>query len=98
MRPATTGYDVQAEDVADPKFEAETDEKMFGVVEDFTYEGLMETEEAMIDAVVRTSLTDIPLPDLSRVSSTDVAPGTDADRGSHYLDKNSLYLPLSHFY
>ncbi|KAG5579530.1 hypothetical protein H5410_050157 [Solanum commersonii] len=39
--------DVRVEEAADPESEAETDEKMLGVADEASYEGLTETEEAM---------------------------------------------------
>uniref|UniRef100_M1DUI8 Polyprotein protein n=1 Tax=Solanum tuberosum TaxID=4113 RepID=M1DUI8_SOLTU len=71
---ATTGDHVRVEEAADPKSEAETDEEMLWVAEEVSYEGLTETEEAMIDATVQASLAD-PSGDGDNV---DVTPSIDA--------------------
>ncbi|XP_049394644.1 uncharacterized protein LOC125858917 [Solanum stenotomum] len=52
MPSATPGDDVRTEDIVDPEFEAETEEKMLEVAKEASYEGLTDTEEAMIDAFV----------------------------------------------
>ncbi|KAG5615846.1 hypothetical protein H5410_015670 [Solanum commersonii] len=52
MSLSTTGDNVQANEVADPEFKAETDEEMFEVAEEAFYEGLTETKEAMVDVAV----------------------------------------------
>uniref|UniRef100_M1DE29 Polyprotein protein n=1 Tax=Solanum tuberosum TaxID=4113 RepID=M1DE29_SOLTU len=78
MPPAITRDDVRVEDVAATKSEAEIDEELHGVAEEVSYEGLTEIEEAMLDAVVQTSLADTPLADPSGVSSSEATPGTDS--------------------
>ncbi|XP_049363605.1 uncharacterized protein LOC125828333 [Solanum verrucosum] len=52
MPSATPGDDVLTEDIVDPEFEAETEEEMFEVAKEASYEGITDTEEAMIDAFV----------------------------------------------
>uniref|UniRef100_M1DFK1 Putative plant transposon protein domain-containing protein n=1 Tax=Solanum tuberosum TaxID=4113 RepID=M1DFK1_SOLTU len=52
--------------------------EMLEVVEEDSYEGLTETEEAMVDAVVQTSLEDTPLASPSGASTSEVTSGTDA--------------------
>uniref|UniRef100_M1D8Q5 Gag-pol polyprotein n=1 Tax=Solanum tuberosum TaxID=4113 RepID=M1D8Q5_SOLTU len=79
MPPTTTEYDVRVEEAADPKSKAEMDEEMLGVVEDVSYEGLTETEEAMVDVAVQASLADTPLVDPSGASTINVTLGTDAE-------------------
>uniref|UniRef100_M1DPG1 Polyprotein protein n=1 Tax=Solanum tuberosum TaxID=4113 RepID=M1DPG1_SOLTU len=90
MPPATTGDEVRVEEAIDPKSEAKMDKEMLEVAEEVSYEGLTETEEAMIDVVVHTSLADTQLADPSATtvpfevtSSIDAQilstiPGTDA--------------------
>uniref|UniRef100_M1DAY6 Polyprotein protein n=1 Tax=Solanum tuberosum TaxID=4113 RepID=M1DAY6_SOLTU len=80
MPPATTGDDVRVEEAADPESEAETDEKILGVAEEASYEGLTNTEEAIVDAVMQISLSDTPLaaPSGDSMVSIDVTPGTNA--------------------
>ncbi|KAG5580847.1 hypothetical protein H5410_051474, partial [Solanum commersonii] len=90
MPPATTKDDVRAEEVADPESEVETDEEMLGVAEEVSYEDLTKTEEAMVDAVVQTSLADIPLANTSGSSVVDVTPGTDAYVQSDAPGTNAL--------
>ncbi|KAG5610226.1 hypothetical protein H5410_021507 [Solanum commersonii] len=76
---ATTRDDVRVEEAVDPKFEVETDEEMLGVAEEVSYEGLIETEEAMVDAAVQNSLADMLLADPSGSSIiSEVTPGTNA--------------------
>ncbi|KAG5572453.1 hypothetical protein H5410_062219 [Solanum commersonii] len=60
-------------DATDPEFEAETNEPRLEVAEEASYEGLTETEEAMVDAVVQT-----PLAAPSGFTTVDVTPGTEA--------------------
>uniref|UniRef100_M1DYP6 Polyprotein protein n=1 Tax=Solanum tuberosum TaxID=4113 RepID=M1DYP6_SOLTU len=80
MPPTTTRDEVRVEKTADPKSEAEMDEEMFDVAEEVSYEGLTETEEAMIDAVVQNSLADTPLADPSGAGGTsELTPGTDVE-------------------
>ncbi|XP_049397361.1 uncharacterized protein LOC125861535 [Solanum stenotomum] len=77
-------------DTADPESEVETDEEMLEKADEVAYEGITETEEAMVDASVHASLVDTPLaapsaitipskvtPDTDAQVQTD-APGTDA--------------------
>uniref|UniRef100_M1DIN0 Polyprotein protein n=1 Tax=Solanum tuberosum TaxID=4113 RepID=M1DIN0_SOLTU len=78
MPPATTRDDIRVEEMADPESEDETDEEMLEVVEGVSYEVLTETEEAMIDAAVQTSLADTPLADPSGADTSEVTPGADA--------------------
>uniref|UniRef100_M1DD14 Polyprotein protein n=1 Tax=Solanum tuberosum TaxID=4113 RepID=M1DD14_SOLTU len=78
MPPATTGDDVIVEEAADPETDAETDEEILGVVVEASCEGLTETEEAMVDAVLQASLADTPLTYPSRPTTVDVTSGTDA--------------------
>uniref|UniRef100_M1DGS2 Polyprotein protein n=1 Tax=Solanum tuberosum TaxID=4113 RepID=M1DGS2_SOLTU len=76
---ATTVDEVRVDEAADSESEAETDKEMLGVAEEVSYEGLKETEEAMIDAVVQTSLVDMPLADPSGAGDTvDATSGIDA--------------------
>ncbi|KAG5580518.1 hypothetical protein H5410_051145 [Solanum commersonii] len=66
-------------EVVDPESEAKTNDEMLGVAKEVSYEGLTETEEAMMNAAVQTSLTDIPLADPSAVTVlSEVTPGTKA--------------------
>uniref|UniRef100_M1DMB1 Putative plant transposon protein domain-containing protein n=1 Tax=Solanum tuberosum TaxID=4113 RepID=M1DMB1_SOLTU len=76
--PATTGEDVRAEEVADSESEAEKDEEILEVVEEASYEGLTETEEAMVDAAVQTSLADTPLAAPSGPTTSEVTPSNNA--------------------
>ncbi|KAG5596030.1 hypothetical protein H5410_037262 [Solanum commersonii] len=57
---------------------ATTEDDMLEVVEEASYEGLTETEEAMIDAIVHISLADTPLASPSGPITIDVTPGTDS--------------------
>ncbi|XP_049378081.1 uncharacterized protein LOC125842820 [Solanum stenotomum] len=52
MPATTTKDDVRVEEAADPESEVETDNEMIGVDDEASYEGLTETEEAMVDAAM----------------------------------------------
>ncbi|XP_049347850.1 uncharacterized protein LOC125812389 [Solanum verrucosum] len=65
---ATTGDKCRVEETTNMEFEAETDEEIIEVVEETLYEGLTETEEAMVDEVVQAYLLDTPLADPSAVA------------------------------
>uniref|UniRef100_M1DVG2 Polyprotein protein n=1 Tax=Solanum tuberosum TaxID=4113 RepID=M1DVG2_SOLTU len=58
---ATTGDEGRIEETTDPESEVETDEEMLEVAKAASYEGLTETEEAMVDADVHDSLANTPL-------------------------------------
>uniref|UniRef100_M1DHP3 Polyprotein protein n=1 Tax=Solanum tuberosum TaxID=4113 RepID=M1DHP3_SOLTU len=77
---AITGDEVRVEQTIDLESEAETDEELLEVAEEASYEGLTETEEAMVDATVQASLEDTLLaaPSAATVSSY-VTPGTEAE-------------------
>ncbi|KAG5571121.1 hypothetical protein H5410_060887 [Solanum commersonii] len=55
----------------------DTDEEVLGVAEEISYEGLTETDEAIVDAPMQTFLVDMPLADLSGPPTVDVTPGTE---------------------
>uniref|UniRef100_M1DBK1 Polyprotein protein n=1 Tax=Solanum tuberosum TaxID=4113 RepID=M1DBK1_SOLTU len=76
MPTATTRDDVRVEKATYPEYE--TNEEMLEIAEEVSYKGLTETEEAMADAAVQTSLADTPLADPNGRTTVDVTPGTDA--------------------
>ncbi|KAG5577030.1 hypothetical protein H5410_057164 [Solanum commersonii] len=90
ISPATTRDDVRAEKVADLESEAETDEEMLEGVEEASYEGLTQTEEAMVDATVQITLEDTPLAARSRPTTIKVTPSTDAQDQSVAPGTDSL--------
>jgi len=89
MPPTATIDDVQAKEVADPEFEAETDEEILEAVEEASYEGLTETDEAMVDAIMHISLTDAPLATPSGSTTVDVTPGTDDQSDATDIDAST---------
>uniref|UniRef100_M1DZA2 Polyprotein protein n=1 Tax=Solanum tuberosum TaxID=4113 RepID=M1DZA2_SOLTU len=91
MPPATTRDNVRVEEVADPESEAEMDVEMLEVAKEASYEGLTETEEAMVDAIVQASLADTPLADPSGPSTVDETLGTEAQDQS---DATSTDAPI----
>uniref|UniRef100_M1DKG3 Polyprotein protein n=1 Tax=Solanum tuberosum TaxID=4113 RepID=M1DKG3_SOLTU len=81
MPPATTGDEIRVEEAADLESEGKTDEEMLVVAEKASYEGLTETQKAMVDAVVQDSLVDRPLAAPSGSGTaipSELTPGTDA--------------------
>lgn len=74
----TTGYNVWVKDVVDPESEVETYEETLCDVEEDSYKGLTESEEAMVDARIQASLADTPFGDSSCSSTVDVTPRTEA--------------------
>uniref|UniRef100_M1E1E0 Polyprotein protein n=1 Tax=Solanum tuberosum TaxID=4113 RepID=M1E1E0_SOLTU len=88
---ATIGDDVRVEEAFSPEFEEETDEEMFEVVKEASYEGLTETEEAMVDAVVQASLADTPLANPSGPTTVNMTPSTDAQ---FHSDASGIDAPI----
>ncbi|KAG5599054.1 hypothetical protein H5410_030424 [Solanum commersonii] len=77
--PTTTGDEVRVDEAADIESEVETDDEIMGVAEEVSYEGLTKTEEAMINAVVQTSLANTPLDDPNAaIVPSEVTPSIDA--------------------
>lgn len=106
----STEDDIRAEEAANPEFGAWIDEEILGIGEEVTDKGPAETEVAMMDAFMRTFLSDTPSANPSRVGVTvDVAPGAEAQdesdtsgtvaRHTEWLSIKDFTLPpsLSYF-
>ncbi|KAG5595751.1 hypothetical protein H5410_036983 [Solanum commersonii] len=79
MPSTTSGDEIRVEEAVDLEFEIETDDDMLEVVEEASYEDLIEIEEAMVDAFVQASLVDTPLAYPSAVTvPSEVTPDTDS--------------------
>ncbi|TMX02685.1 hypothetical protein EJD97_020499 [Solanum chilense] len=78
MPSTTTRDDNRVEKVDDPKSKAETDVEKLNVDDEASLEGLIEVEEAMVDAVVQISLGDTPMADPTGPIAADMNPDIDS--------------------